>query len=115
MRGSAQIDPTATGAPERHAPKRCPESLRLRDGLAFNEWVALGRHLAALASRSTWSLGDWMVYGETAYGERYRCAERVTGFDSQTLRNYAWVARHVDVSRQRDKLSFQHHAEVAAL
>lgn len=35
--------------------------------------------------------------------------------DYQTLRNYAWVARRFELSRRRNRLSFQHHAEVAAL
>ena len=39
----------------------------------------------------------------------------ITGLDYQTLRNYLWVATHVALSRRRDALSFQHHAEVAAL
>jgi hypothetical protein len=68
-----------------------------------------------MASASAWWLGDWIVYGERTYGDRYRAALERTSFDYKTLRNYAWVARHVDVSRRRDKLSFQHHAEVAAL
>jgi hypothetical protein len=33
----------------------------------------------------------------------------------QTLRNYAVVARRLKLSRRRDNLSFQHHAEVCAL
>src|SRR6185437_16632391 len=37
------------------------------------------------------------------------------GLDYQTLRNYAWVARQVELWRRREKLSFQHHAEVASL
>jgi hypothetical protein len=35
--------------------------------------------------------------------------------DYQTLRNYAVVARRFDLSRRRDTLSFQHHAQVCAL
>ncbi|MEU8803872.1 hypothetical protein [Spirillospora sp. NPDC048819] len=33
----------------------------------------------------------------------------------KTLRNYAWIARRFPVSRRRDTLTLQHHAEVAAL
>jgi hypothetical protein len=39
----------------------------------------------------------------------------VTGLDYQTLRNYASVARRFELSRRRDKLTFQHHAVVRAL
>jgi hypothetical protein len=34
---------------------------------------------------------------------------------NRRLRNYAWVARQVPLSRRRDSLSFGYHAEVAAL
>lgn len=49
------------------------------------------------------------------YGRRCRGAIAVTGLDYQTLRNYAVVARRFDLSRRRDSLSCQHHAEVCAL
>src|SRR5262249_47041920 len=38
-----------------------------------------------------------------------------TGFEYQTLRNYAWVAGRFPARRRRPGLSFGHHAEVAAL
>ncbi len=62
-----------------------------------------------------WCLGDWLVFGETAFAGRYREAIEQTSLDYQTLRNYAWVARRFALSRRRDTLSFGHHAEVAAL
>jgi hypothetical protein len=55
------------------------------------------------------------VYGQDRYAERYRHAVRAAGLDYQTLRNYAWVARRFDWPRRWVALSFQHHAEVAAL
>jgi hypothetical protein len=89
--------------------------LTLRPGVPLEEWVAVGRRLARVADGSAWSLGDWLLYGQTAYGERYKVALELTAFDYQTLRNYAWVARNIEMSRRRDTLSFAHHAEVAAL
>ena len=56
-----------------------------------------------------------MIYGERTYGRRYREAVRMSGFDYQTLRNYAWVARRFGIERRRGGLTFQHHAEVASL
>jgi hypothetical protein len=60
-------------------------------------------------------VGDWIVYGEKFFGDRYEQAIADTSLDYQTLRNYAWVAKKFTVSRRRDSLSFGHHAEVAAL
>lgn len=83
--------------------------------LPFEAWLGVGSQLAAVAASSAWCLGDWLVYGQAAYGSRYRDAAERTGLDYQTLRNYAWVAGRFELSRRRDTLSFGHHAEVAAL
>jgi len=83
--------------------------------LGFAAWLGVGGRLAAAAASSAWCLGDWLVYGRSAFGGRYREAVERTGLDYQTLRNYAWVAGRFELSRRRDTLSFGHHAEVAAL
>jgi len=92
-----------------------PIGLRLPASLTFERWQALGRRIGSITSASAWWIGDWAFYGEGNYGEKYKQAIAVTGLDHQTLRNYAWVARRFDLSRRRDKLSFGHHAELAAL
>jgi hypothetical protein len=83
--------------------------------MTFENWLVIGRRLSRITNASPWWLGDWLIYGRRAYGERYKAALDVTDLDYQTLRNYAWVARKFPVSRRRDRLSFQHHAEVASL
>ncbi|HWF74178.1 MAG TPA: hypothetical protein VG186_12575, partial [Solirubrobacteraceae bacterium] len=62
-----------------------------------------------------WWIGDWLRYGNAAYGERYVRAARITGYDVQTLMNMTYVASRVHLSRRREKLSWSHHAEVAAM
>lgn len=89
--------------------------LRFPRGLEFAEWERAGHRLTRIADTSAWCLGDWVVYGKTHYPDRYARAVDATGLDYGTLRNYASVARRVPLSRRRDKLSFQHHAEVASL
>jgi hypothetical protein len=90
-------------------------ALELPQGLDFDDWVSAGRGISRMATASAWWMGDWIVYGERAYGKRYRTALESAPYDYKTLRNYAWVARRFEVSRRRDSLSFQHHAEVAPL
>jgi hypothetical protein len=90
-------------------------SLHLKEGLGFDAWSAVGIRIARVSNASSWWLGDWLVYGERAYGKRYTDAVKATGLDYQTLRNYAWVARRFEPARRREGLSLQHHAEVAAL
>ncbi|GGO84877.1 hypothetical protein GCM10012280_17360 [Wenjunlia tyrosinilytica] len=85
------------------------------DRLSISEWKSVGDRLAAIAVSSAWWLGDCLVYGQNRFRERYRRAIAETSLDYQTLRNYAWLARKFPVSRRRDSLSVQHHAEVARL
>lgn len=91
------------------------DGLELREGIDFETWNEVGSWLLAISNASAWCLGDWLVYGQRAFGERYRTALAETGLDYQTLRNYAWVARRFPHTRRHRKVSFQHHAEVAAL
>jgi hypothetical protein len=90
-------------------------ALHIDPGLTYDDWAGLGRRVAIVADSSTWWIGDWLVFGQHVYGNRYRSAAVETGLDYQTLRNYAWVASRFAPSRRRDGLSFGHHAEVAAL
>jgi hypothetical protein len=83
--------------------------------MTFDEWLGVGSQIARISNASSWWLGDWLLYGERAYGERYKTALDATQLNYQTLRNYAWVARRFEKARRRERLSFQHHAELASL
>lgn len=89
--------------------------LQLPRQLAFDKWLGIGQQLSSLRSSSTWCLGDWLTYGETAYSGRYRDAIEQTSLNYQTLRNYAWIAKRFSFERRHETLSFGHHAEVASL
>ncbi|MFJ3303914.1 LmbU family transcriptional regulator [Streptomyces sp. NPDC086549] len=68
-----------------------------------------------ISDSSSWWLGDWLVYGQEKFPDRYRQAMKATGLDYKTLRNYAWITRRYPSESRRAELSFQHHAEVASL
>lgn len=89
--------------------------LRFPPALKYDDWQRAGRHITRIINSSAWFLGDWVDYGESQYANRYREAIEAAHLDYQTVRNYAWVARRFELSRRREGLSFQHHAEVAAL
>jgi hypothetical protein len=91
------------------------DTFQLHPGMSFGDWAAVGRRLSRVSSSATWALGDWLLFGERAFGRRYRTAIEATDLDYQTLRNYAWVAGSFAPHRRRGELSFQHHAELAAL
>lgn len=83
--------------------------------LSYDRWEKAGLHIFQIADSSAWCLGDWLVYGQERYSDRYRTGVQAAGLDYQTLRNYAWVARHFELGRRRETLSFGHHAEVVSL
>jgi hypothetical protein len=100
--GSGQILTTRTG-------------LRISTDVTFDGWQQAGQQISGVVDSAAWCLGDWLVYGQHRYADRYRVAVAAANLDYQTLRNYAWVARRFEHARRRETLSFQHHAEVAAL
>lgn len=89
--------------------------LLLPDRLSFEVWHQIGSQIFLVANSCAWWVGDWLAYGESSFGDRYKQAITDTSLDYQTLRNYVWVAKKFTMSRRRDSLSFGHHAEVAAL
>ncbi|MEN3362479.1 MAG: hypothetical protein V7637_6461 [Mycobacteriales bacterium] len=89
--------------------------LNLPPDLPVDKWRSIGEQIYLITDSSAWWLGDWLIYGQDRYADRYRRLVEESSLDYQTLRNYAWVARRFPVSRRRNGLSFQHHAEVAAL
>ncbi|MFD8810189.1 LmbU family transcriptional regulator [Streptomyces sp. NPDC059627] len=120
-RTAAKAVGTGTGATRRHVSYLGPEvsaegtRLRIPQDLSLEAWCCLGGRILAVSDSSAWWIGDWLVFGQNQYGDRYRRAMKETRLDYQTLRNYAWVARKFEPSRRRDGLTFQHHMEVAAL
>ncbi|MQA95190.1 MAG: LmbU [Streptosporangiales bacterium] len=89
--------------------------LRFAGSLTFEGWERAGEQISRIVSSSAWCLGDWIIVGQSRFSDRYKQVIEAVGLDYQTVRNYAWVARRFELSRRRDTLSFQHHAEVAAL
>lgn len=92
-----------------------PVGLRFPETMSYTDWERAGRRLANISNSFMWCLGDWVAYGLDKYTDRYYHAIQAVGLDYKTLRNYTWVARRFKWSRRRADLSFQHHAEVAAL
>lgn len=92
-----------------------PTTLNLPDGLAFDRYEQIGIALGTLHRASQWWLGDWIIYGEATYGEKYAQAMESTGLNKDTLRHYVWVCSRVAPSRRVEGLHFTTHAKVAAL
>lgn len=84
-------------------------------GMKFERWEQLGADLRVAAKGVQFWIGDWIRYGEHTYGEKYAQAIEATGLEGKTLRNYVYVAEHIEMSRRRDNVDFTTHAEVASL
>lgn len=93
-------------------------SLALPPAMPFEAWKPLGAGLSVVGSAYRWWLGDWMVYGENTYGDKYgdkyEEALEMTGLAYQTLANIRWIALRFPVSRRRENLSWSHHEVVAS-
>lgn len=83
--------------------------------LGLGEWSEQGRRLGSIGRAAAWWIGDWLRYGNLKWGERYVRASRITGYDVQTLMNMAYVASRFEISQRREKLTWSHHAELAAV
>lgn len=83
--------------------------------LDIEEWIAAGRLLGGMSRCSQWGIGDWIRYGNAKFGERYKRASEITGYDPQTLMNMVYVASRFEISRRREILSWSHHEVVAGL
>jgi hypothetical protein len=92
-----------------------PTGLIADEGATFEQWQKVGEVLQKLDASIQWLLGDWLVYGERVWGQTYEQIAEATGYEVTSLRQYAWVARGVDLSIRIDKLSFGHHMLVAGL
>lgn len=77
----------------------------------FEEWMKGVPFHMALRTRTQWILGDYIRYGEI-YGEKYSQAVDFGKSDSR-LQTYVSVCGRFDLSRRREHLSFDHHAECA--
>jgi DNA modification methylase len=93
----------------------CPLGLKLPNGLSFEQWQMLVAQLRMIMRACMWWWGDALAYGERRYGVMYKQALDRADYDYQTLRDAAWVSGRFELSRRRDKLTWSHHREVAAL
>lgn len=85
-----------------------------------DNWFELGRLLVGLKDSVHWMIGDWLIYGMEQFNLTYKQAESLLQchnitFSYQTLRNDKYLASRIPLSYRNEKLSWQHHKEVASL
>jgi hypothetical protein len=99
-----------------------PSSVRISDvgvtfteEIAFQDWSRLMETLSRMETAFQFAIGDALVYGQTAYGEKYSQAMDATGHSYQALANYCWVSKSVPIDVRQPGLSWTHHRIVAKL
>ena len=83
--------------------------------LTGEEWEEMGDVLISIQGAIQWWLGDWANLYHDEWGQMYERLATQTGFDTDTIKNYAWVCRKVQKSLRKDNLYFTHHLLVAGL
>lgn len=88
--------------------------LSFNGSVSIQEWMTIGDFLKRSNHAVKWWIGDWLNYGELAYGEKYSQALTQTDFVYGTLANCKYVAERVEFSLRNENLSWNHHALVAS-
>lgn len=81
----------------------------------FDEWIEAGKFIHKSSESVHFWIGDYINYGQFKYGETYKQAIEMFGFDIQTLRADKWVSNRIPTEKRRPELSFDHHRTVADL
>jgi hypothetical protein len=97
-----------------------PTALNLRklneiEAIPFETYQDIGLMLGTLRDATAWWIGDWLVWGEGAYGEKAAQAAELLRREPHTLTTYFRVSMYVSPRRRRSKLAWTHHRAVASL
>jgi len=93
-----------------------PTGLIVTAPVPYEVWEAYGGALRRVESSLQWVIGDWLVYGEDTYGEKYAQATSVwPGKSIERIKRYAWASQCVPKFLRKQSLSWSHHLEVGAL
>jgi hypothetical protein len=85
------------------------------DNIDFRAWQLEGIRIGAIGRGSNWWIGDWLLYGNTRWGEQYAAARGIIGMDAKSLRNIRYVASRVEPAQRHEKLTWSHHAMLACM
>lgn len=77
------------------------------------EWTEYGLKLRRVETSLNWIIGDYLVYGEFKYGEKYSQILDESMMNSWKV--YHWVSKHVLPERRVKELSWTHHRLIASL
>lgn len=79
------------------------------------EWADVGNVLKDLDSSISWNLGDWAAFANGRWGKEYKDIAKDFGYESDTLKVYASIARSMPTLIRNQRLSFAHHRLISRL
>ena len=88
-------------------------ALTIAQPLDYESWERCGAVLSRMHGATQWWIGDWLNFGEHAYGERY--AQAVDEKQAALWAHFSWVARSVSPCLRKQLLSYHHHEVIAKL
>lgn len=90
-------------------------ALNLPDQLSFDEWLGIGDKLHELDASVLWWIGDWLLYGQNTYAERFAKALTLTGYSKDRLNAAKAVAAAFPASERSERVSWEMHRVAASL
>lgn len=83
--------------------------------LTYDEWYRVGKTLHAISRAIGWWWGDFLAWGEMAFGESYTQIIEETEYSRETLKKFKAVSTRIPKGRRIPRLSWSHHFSVAYL
>ena len=90
-------------------------SFALAEEISYEAFESIGAMLGVFDRATKWWIGDWLMYGEDRFPDRYPQAALLTGLSEQTLMQRVTTARAIPANRRRHLVNYSVHVEVRKL
>ncbi len=85
------------------------------EGATFDDWKQIGNTLVGFDGVIQLLIGDWILQGQSTWGQTYDDMMALTGYEYQSIANFTWVASSVPISIRIENLTISHYTLVASL
>lgn len=89
--------------------------LTLPTTITEDEYQALGRALGQAHGSIAWAVGDYLVAGESMFGESWAELSEALGLSEDSRGVYMRVSQAIPRPKRRPELSFSHHRAVCSM
>ncbi len=81
----------------------------------FDDWKGIGYWLHIMIKGIQFNVGDWIAFGEGAWGDRVAQVIDAGRWKYETVRSMVWVSTKVPLTVRRAELDWSHHQKIAHL